>query len=303
VSLKLFVGITDRDWYELLRQMPHLDEVNFWAPGGTPIKALNPGEMFLFKLHAPHHFIVGGGMFAYSSILPCSLAWETFGQANGARAFGEMRSRIARYRRVDTSAREDFLIGCRVLEQPFFLEEPDWIPAPPSWPRQTVQGKTYTTVEAEGAALWEAVSIRLQAQEAVANAARYGKPVLVPPRLGQGAFRLLVTDTYRRRCAVTEERTLPALDAAHVRPYAEGGAHEVRNGLLLRRDIHSLFDRGYVTVTPDMRFEVSGRIKEEFENGRHYYALHGGQVHVPNDLTRRPDPQMLTWHNENRFLG
>jgi putative restriction endonuclease len=52
-----------------------------------------------------------------------------------------------------------------------------------------------------------------------------------------------------------------------------------------------------------MRFEVSGRIKEEFENGRHYYALHGGQVHVPNDLTRRPDPQMLTWHNENRFLG
>jgi putative restriction endonuclease len=38
------------------------------------------------------------------------------------------------------------------------------------------------------------------------------------PRLGQGAFRLLVTGTYERRCAVTRERTLPALHAAHVRP-------------------------------------------------------------------------------------
>jgi putative restriction endonuclease len=89
---------------------------------------------------------------------------------------------------------------------------------------------------------------------------RYGTPVLVRPRLGQGAFRLLVADIYKRRCAITQERTLPALDAAHVRPYAEGGVHDVTNGLLLRRDLHSLFDRGYVTVTPELRFEVSRRI-------------------------------------------
>jgi putative restriction endonuclease len=112
-----------------------------------------------------------------------------------------------------------------------------------------------------------------------------------------------VTDTYDRRCAVTRERTLPALDAAHVRPYAEGGLHEVTNGLLLRRDIHSLFDRGYVTVTPELRFEVSHRIKEEFENGRDYYALHGRSVQPPDDVSRQPDRQALTWHNENRYLG
>ena len=127
--------------------------------------------------------------------------------------------------------------------------------------------------------------------------------MLVRPSLGQGAFRLLVTDTYHRRCAVTQERTFPALDAAHVRPYAEGGVHEVTNGLLLRRDLHSLFDRGYVTVTPELRFEVSRRIKEEFENGRAYYALHGGQVHIPERLAARPDAAALTWHNENRYLG
>jgi putative restriction endonuclease len=70
-----------------------------------------------------------------------------------------------------------------------------------------------------------------------------------------------------------------------------------------RRDIHSLFDRGYVTVTPELRFEVSRRIKEEFENGRDYYALHGRQVHVPDKLTARPDSAALIWHNENRYLG
>ena len=90
---------------------------------------------------------------------------------------------------------------------------------------------------------------------------------------------------------------------ALIRPYAEGGVHEVSNGLLLRRDLHSLFDRGYVTVTPELRFEVSRRIKEEFENGRAYYALHGGQVQIPEMLAARPDAAALTWHNENRYLG
>ena len=67
MPLKLFVGITDRDWYELLRGLPGLDEVNFWAPGGTPFRALGPGEIFLFKLHAPSHFIVGGDVFAHDT--------------------------------------------------------------------------------------------------------------------------------------------------------------------------------------------------------------------------------------------
>ena len=49
---------------------------------------------------------------------------------------------------------------------------------------------------------------------------------------------------------------MPALEAAHIRPYGDGGEHEARNGLLLRRDIHSLFDAGYVTVTHGLDFEV-----------------------------------------------
>ncbi len=96
---------------------------------------------------------------------------------------------------------------------------------------------------------------------------------------------------------------MPALEAAHIKPYSEGGSHTPNNGLLLRRDIHSLFDAGYVTVTPDFRFEVSRRIREEYENGRHYYALHGSKIELPNDQGQRPDQSALRWHNEFTFKG
>ena len=169
---------------------------------------------------------------------------------------------------------------------------------PPSWSPNIVSFKTYNTGDTEGMGLWEAVNDRLNriAVPGMAEAgARYGEPQLIRPRLGQGAFRVLVTDIYKRRCAVTQERTLPALEAAHIRPYGDGGEHEPCNGLLLRRDIHSLFDAGYVTVTPSLHFEVSPRIKEEFENGRHYYALHGQRISAPEQISQHPAAAALTW--------
>jgi putative restriction endonuclease len=306
MGINLVIAVTDDDWFEMLRRHPNLNEVNFWAPSAANFRALRPGELFLFKLHAPRNVIVGGGIFAYASALPCSLAWEAFGETNGARSVQEMRARIARYRRADPTDRSDFAIGCRILTQPIFFDEPDWIPVPASWSPNIVSFKTYNTGNAEGLALWEEVNDHLSRSQfpGMAEAgARFGEPHLIRPRLGQGAFRVLVTDIYGRRCAVTQERTLPALEAAHNRPYGDGGEHEARNGLLLRRDIHSLFDAGYVTVTPDLNFEVSRRIREEFDNGRHYYALHGKQIEPPKEIDQRPDPRALSWHNENCFRG
>ena len=77
--LKAFVGVTDHDWYEFLGHRPDLTEVNFWQPGGRVLfRALEPGDLFLFKLHSPNNYIVGGGFFATSSLLPMSIAWDTF---------------------------------------------------------------------------------------------------------------------------------------------------------------------------------------------------------------------------------
>ena len=306
MSINLVVAVTDDDWFEMLRYRLDIAEVNFWAPSGASFRALLPGELFLFKLRAPRNVIVGGGIFAHANALPCSLAWGAFGEGNGARSAHAMRTRIARYRKSDPAERTDFEIGCRILTQPFFFEERDWLPVPPSWSRNTVSFKTYSTEGAEGMALWEAVHDLMAPRTvpgSVEAVSRFGAPQLIHPRLGQGAFRVLVTDIYQRRCAVTQERTLPALEAAHIRPYADGGPHEPSNGLLLRRDLHSLFDAGYVTVTPDLHFEVSRRIKEEFDNGKHYYDLHGQRIAAPSDVLRRPNRAALLWHNENSYRG
>jgi putative restriction endonuclease len=84
---------------------------------------------------------------------------------------------------------------------------------------------------------------------------------------------VVVTDAYRRRCAITDESTLPVLEAAHIRPFAKSGVNEVSNGILLRSDFHKLFDAGLVTVTPELRVEVSAQIKEQWFNGNRTTAF------------------------------
>ena len=58
-------------------------------------------------------------------------------------------------------------------------------------------------------------------------------------------------------------------------PYAENGPHEIPNSLLLRADLHKLFDRGYVTVAPDQPFRVSPRFERDFHNGRNLLCARG----------------------------
>jgi putative restriction endonuclease len=137
--------------------------------------------------------------------------------------------------------------------------------------------------------------------ELAASGSRFGQPQTVLPRLGQGAFRVIVTDVYRRQCALTNSHVLHVLDAAHIRPYAEGGSHVPSNGLLLRQDLHTLFDRGYLTVSPDYRVEVSRRLKDEFDNGKEYYALAGKSILLPENPLFRPSSEQLAWHNESIY--
>ncbi len=76
------------------------------------------------------------------------------------------------------------------------------------------------------------------------------------------------------------------------------------NGLLLRSDLHILFDRGYVTINRAYQLEVSLRIREEFENGRQYYAMDGSALAVlPVRPSDRPGKDFIDWHNERVYLG
>ena len=306
----MYVGITDYDWFKTLKAA-NCDEVNFWKPGGrTRFKALNEGDLFLFKLHSPQDYIVGGGLFLNFSILPSSLAWEAFGIANGAMNLLELNKRVYKYKKTDRFTDPDPQIGCIILSTPFYFDKRDWIPIPQNWNPNIVQGKTYDSSEEYGRALYENVQDALKLQgakefrinEDMGN--RYGQKQVIKPRIGQGAFKVLITDAYQRKCAITGEKTLPVLEAAHIKPYSLNGPHEIKNGLLLRRDFHTLFDRGYITVDKKMTVEVSHRIKEDFGNGKEYYAHHGQKLIIlPERAEQIPDTCYLDWHNENVYLG
>jgi putative restriction endonuclease len=309
--MKMYVGITDYDWFKTLKQA-NCDEVNFWKPGGrTNFKALAEGDIFLFKLHSPKDYIVGGGLFLKFSVLPSSLAWEAFGIANGARSLIELNNRIYKYKKTNRLSDPDPEIGCIILSMPFYFDEQDWIPVPHDWNRNIVQGKTYSTGEMTGLALYKQVQDKLgilrvgySVVKEDTSENRYGKEQIIRPRIGQGAFKVLITYAYQRRCAITGERTLPVLEAAHIKPYSLDGPHEINNGMLLRKDFNTLFDRGYITVDKNLTVEVSRRIKEDFGNGKEYYAHHGSKLIIlPERKEQLPDPCFLEWHNENVYLG
>ncbi len=306
-----YVATTDFSWFTFLREKQPLDEVNFWQPSAHGFNA-PPGTPFFFKLKAPHYAIGGFGIFARYDAATPKLAWEAFGEKNGARTFEEMRTRVAGYAAVP--GKSGHRIGCIMVAQPVFFPDGDWIEQPKDWKKNVVSGAGYDLAEGEGRRIWEACLARASGLHQAAadernvipvpwaaDRSRFGSPQLIRPRLGQGTFRVAVTAAYGGACAVSGEHSLPALEAAHIRPYTREGTHDVSNGLLLRADIHRLFDDGYVTVTPDFRFLVSQRLEQEFQNGKVYYSQNRRPLMIPKNKRDHPDTDLLRWHNENVF--
>lgn len=308
---RCFIGITDRQWFEFLEGNGPFEEINFWQPrgGGGEFRAVSPGHPFLFKLRYPDNCIVGGGFFSYYTKTYVSVAWQEFGLGNGALSLAAMRANIQRLRGAGSDPHEDYRIGCVVLIDPFFLPQADWIPAPLDWSPNIVKGKAYDLAVSPGRELWERVTaVAFDRRPGLVAESQsgpmFGAPTLFRPRLGQASFRLSVTDAYDRHCAVSGEKTLPVLQAAHIRPVAAGGLHKISNGILLRSDIHTLFDRGYVTVLPgSLEFRVSKRLKDDWSNGRIYYELAGRPIAAPQRPSQVPDREALEWHADTVFKG
>lgn len=297
LTADFYVGVTNNDWYGYLAAA-RAPEVNFWSPTATPFKVIPRGGLFLFKLHAPTNYIVGGGFLAGSMALGVRQAWEWFGQTNGCEDF-------ATFRRILRNATPGQQITCTLLGDVFYWPQKEWIPTPPSFRPNIVRGRGYT--QAEDPAFWNAVSLRLRVRpvlEEGGGGERYGAPQMVLPRLGQGLFRGVVAEAYGKRCVVTGERVLPALEAAHIVPYAQGGTHTLENGLLLRSDLHRLFDQGYLTVDPDTRqLVVSRRMQEEFHNGRAYFGLEGTPIASPAQGFPPPSKENLVYHAQHIYVA
>jgi Predicted restriction endonuclease len=309
--MRLYIGVTDGDWYRFLANRPHLTEANFWRPSGAArFRALKPGEPFFFKTHHPHNQVVGGGVFAAFELLPLSTAWEIFQEANGTTGLAQMRQRISHYRKQPISDIEDPIIGCILLRDVRFFASP--MAPPPDFAPNIVQGKTYDLARDPSADYFNRLVARLlnEPDNMAASSGTWhrdgpvlGDPRLVPQRLGQRAFQAVVLNAYRHQCAITGSRLRPTLQAAHIRPVKEGGRHRLDNGILLRSDVHTLFDRGYLSIDPDYRLRVSSRLRKEFDAGDEFYQREGHKIALPENRRDYPDPEVLSWHLREVFIA
>ncbi len=307
--MKLFLGVTDRHWYNhLAAQNPPVSEVNFWKPGGGGFAALEPGCPFVFKLKAPVNKIAGVGFFHSYTRLPLRLAWDTFTIKNGRDTYEQFNDAITKYKEYPATALTE--VGCVLLESPVFFDESDWIDSPKDWANSIVQGKGYDTNIGEGAVLWKRIEALLHAEHGKTSAVRpsdvipsvFGKEYLRKSRPGQAGFRIGLTEAYQRRCAITGENILPVLQAAHIQPVHKQGTNDLTNGLLLRSDMHTLYDDGLIGVTPDYTICISERIREEYVNGKIYYSWQGKRLTtLPKDEQLHPDRERLEWHMGNVY--
>lgn len=293
---RFVIASTDPVWLSFLRAR-NPREVNFWRPSATPMHT-ERGTPWFYRARGTQD-IVGCAFFVAYSRMPISMAWQTFGEANGVPTFEALLSRIAALRNEPTTPISE--VGCAALVDPVYFEKPV------RFGRMYGPLASGDTRTAEGARLWDELReatihavVRAAGSPLVLRAGR-GAPTLVSPRLGQGAFRTAVLAAYDQKCAITGERTLPVLQAAHIRPFAKSEEHDVRNGLLLRSDLHALFDAGLVTVDAQHRFHVSSQIRQRYENGRDYYAMQGRDIRLPSDERDRPLTEYLDFHRTQIF--
>lgn len=313
-----FVANTDRRWYDFLSAQSdqgRIDEVNFWQPRSTkPMKAMTAGEPVFFRLKRPDYCVAGYGFFAHFRVVSIEDAWGLFGWRNGADSFLTFVQRLAGYRSDDMSDPRNRRksIGCTILREVRLWPDGRWLAwgAEQGWARNIVQGKTVRDPLLARTLMdmvrTDAVTPPPEFADEftiVDDDTRVWAPTNRVHREGQGTFRARLLDAYGR-CAITGERTEPVLDAAHIQPYRGPASNHIQNGLLLTKEFHELFDRGYVTVTPDYEVRVSGALREEWQNGKRYYAYDRKPLRTqPARQAWHPSRDALAWHGDNVFIS
>jgi hypothetical protein len=116
----------------------------------------------------------------------------------------------------------------------------------------------------------------------------------IAARQGQDRFRLALLEAYDYRCAITDFDAVETLEAAHIYPYRGPATNRVTNGLLLRADVHILYDRGAISVHETTHQVL---LKPHLVVTR-YRDLPGRQLRLPRKVDDRPSVAALRSHRE-----
>lgn len=279
-----YVGITDSNWFSLLKEDYDNgvlgNQVNFWTPGTKEFKAIESGDLFLFKLHnkkstGENGEIVGGGYFSYYDKMSISDAWNKYGRGNGRESL-EIMQKSLKGMQEKINSQSSAEIGCIILENLFFLDK--WIDEPVDWGKSIVSGKKYSTDTDIGADLYQLVNEGIKGnrkkdneiideiENEVNSLVLKGEDrvVLVKARVNQSVFRELLLKKYHTCCLCKVENSA-LLVASHIKPWSVSSADEkldVENGFLLCPNHDALFDGGYITFEDDGSIVISTRLSQ-----------------------------------------
>jgi predicted restriction endonuclease len=120
----------------------------------------------------------------------------------------------------------------------------------------------------------------------------------IKARRGQRSFRDALIDAYDGRCAITGCDVLDVLEAANITPYLGPATNHITNGLLLRADVHTLFDMGLIAVDPKTKdVLVAPSIKDPIYRGLHGKPLRPTKLgtSVPSDKAIRQHRSDCGW--------
>lgn len=118
-------------------------------------------------------------------------------------------------------------------------------------------------------------------------------------RRGQREFRKSLIDAYKSKCAISRCSIVDILEAAHISPYNGQDTNHVQNGLLLRTDLHTLFDLGLITIDFSTYKVKISKILMDTE----YKVLSGKKLKLPTDRSKHPSKKVLQRHNTEIFRG
>lgn len=279
----MYLGITDTNWFKFLRAKK--DQIgryiNFWTPGTKNFKAIKPGELFIFKLHAEkskgeNGEIVGGAYFDGFEQMSVSEAWDRFGYGNGTESKFELKAAIDEYR-VRNNMYQNSDIGCIVLRDPFFFDDDKWIESPRDWGKSIVSGKKYEISRGIGYDLYQKIDVIINdnANELIISDIEIyadklqmvGKEreTFVKARVNQSIFRERLLKKYKC-CCLCKINNPKFLIASHIKPWVKSENNEkldINNGLLLCPNHDALFDSGYISFEDNGAIMISKHLKQE----------------------------------------
>ncbi|MBP8661613.1 MAG: HNH endonuclease [Mesotoga sp.] len=273
------LALTDVEWFKYLREwQPPI--INFWTPTAWAVNKINPGDLFYFFLKSPYRRVGGYATFVYSVRFTLADAWKKFANGNGEASLDRVLERL---RSINKAIDPDSIIGCIILKDAVYFSDKDFIAVEELGTTFSlgIQKFKYLT----GAAYEENTRDSVALREHFGREYSYGRA-----RVASGAFRESLLNIYGK-CMVTGADYPLVLMAARIDPDSED--NNPRNGLLLRSDIHTLFNANLLTVNQDYRVELS----QILENTS-YEGLEGKGIYMPKEPGLYPSQEALKKRRE-----